>query len=613
MTTTKNKQPIELLSPAKDLESGKAAINFGADAVYIGALKFGARLAAGNSISDIAKLISYAHRYWAKVYIALNTILFDNELDEAAEIAFNVYDAGADALIIQDMGLLELELPPLPLFASTQTHNYSIEKIQFLEKVGFQRIILARELSLRQLAEIRKKTSVELEYFIHGALCVCFSGQCYLSEATQSRSANRGECAQPCRHPYTLKDSRSQIVEEDKYLLSLKDLNLSGFIEELIHTGINSFKIEGRLKDINYVKNITAYYRKQIDRIIEKDHGLKRASSGKTKFHFQPDPSRTFNRGFTEHFILRRDKNILSLNTPKSLGSYLGRVNQIKSRCFTLDTKKVLHTGDGICFFDRNNVLVGTNINKIDGNLIFASEMHGLKVGSEIFRNYDYSFSKLLHAEGTDRRISIRMQFQEDDAGFTLSMIDEDGIRIQQHIKCEKKIAQNVIIAEKTVRNQLLKLGNTIFQSDSLNIKWKRPYFFPINKLNEFRRRAIDTLEKERLKHLPRQLIKCKLNNEAYPQKHLDYMSNVSNRKAEMFYRRHGVESIEPAFELQSANNERIVMTMKHCLRFQYNLCAGRNAINVEPLYLEDAKFRYRLEFDCNICEMRVILEGKKE
>ncbi len=290
MSIKKNIRRIELLAPAKDLESGRAAINYGADAVYIGAPKYGARIAAGNSLKDIAQLVHYAHRYWAKVYITLNTILYDDELEEALAIAQSVYEAGADALIIQDMGLLELDLPPIPLFASTQMHNYSLEKIQFLEKVGFQRVILARELSLKKLQEIRKNTTIDLEFFIHGALCVSFSGQCYLSQATQERSANRGECAQPCRLPYTLTDSKGSVLAQDKYLLSLKDLNLSEYLRDLIDAGISSFKIEGRLKDINYVKNITAFYRKIIDEILEKESSLVRASSGRTMVAFQPNP-----------------------------------------------------------------------------------------------------------------------------------------------------------------------------------------------------------------------------------------------------------------------------------------------------------------------------------
>jgi collagenase-like PrtC family protease len=395
MNKISNKRHIELLAPAKDLESGRAAINHGADAVYVGAPKFGARSAAGNSLDDIAKLIQYAHRYWAKVYVALNTILFDDELDEAQTIIRSISEAGADALIIQDMGLLELDLPPLPLFASTQTHNYSLKKIQFLEKVGFQRIILARELSLKQLKEIRANTRVELELFIHGALCVSFSGQCYMSQAIQGRSANRGVCAQMCRLPYTLTDNLGQVLENEKYLLSLKDLNLSEYLRDLIDTGISSFKIEGRLKDINYVKNITAFYRQRIDEILETDSSLSSASSGRTIAEFQPDPSRTFNRGFTDHFFRRRNKDILSSQTPKSVGACLGTVGKIRRDHFLLETTEALHNGDGICFFDQQELLCGTNINKVEINKIYPSELKGIEEGTMIYRNYDHQFSRL--------------------------------------------------------------------------------------------------------------------------------------------------------------------------------------------------------------------------
>ncbi len=609
MNNKERNRRIELLSPAKNLATGIAAINHGADAVYIGAPKFGARTAAGNSLDDIAKLVNYAHRYWSKVYITLNTILYDNELDEALALARSVYEAGADALIIQDMGLLELNLPPLPLFASTQTRNYSLKKIQFLEKVGFQRVILARELSLKQLREIRSNTNIDLEFFIHGALCVSFSGQCYLSQATQGRSANRGECAQPCRLPYTLKDNSGNIIEQNKYLLSLKDLNLSEYLRDLIDAGVSSFKIEGRLKDINYVKNVTAFYRQRIDEIIEKDGSLARASTGKTMITFQPNLFKTFNRGFTEHFIQRRTKDILSPYTPKSTGAYLGKVKQIERNCFILETEETLHNGDGICFFNAQNDLLGTNINKIEGKKIFPSEIDGLEVGTMIYRNYDYVFAKELQADKTKRLIAVKMQFIESNDGFTVYIEDENGVKIKIDRAYEKKPAKSKNQAEETVHHQLTKLGDTIFICEEMNVVWNQPYFLPISILNEMRREGIRQLEESRLKLYNRKISFIQPNNEPYPEAHLDYMANVANKKAEAFYRRHGVENIENAFELQNVTKGKTVMTMKHCLRFQYGLCTGKNISDAEPLFLEDTRNKYRLEFDCESCQMRIVLE----
>ncbi len=599
---------IELLSPAKDLATGMAAINHGADAVYIGTPKYGARAAAGNSLKDVAKLINYAHKYWAKVYITLNTILYDNELDEACSIAKSVYDAGADALIIQDMAFMEMDLPPIPLFASTQTHNYALDKILFFEKVGFQRIILARELSLNQLKEIRANTNIELECFIYGALCVSFSGQCYLSEATQGRSANRGECAQPCRLPYTLINNNGKVIERNKYLLSLKDLNLSEYIDDLINAGITSFKIEGRLKDINYVKNVTAFFRKKIDEIIEKDGVINRSSSGRTYVAFNPALAKTFNRGFTDHFLNHRSKEILSPLTPKSIGAYLGKVERVGKGYFVLQSKESVINGDGICFFNNMDELQGTNINKVEGKKIYPADIEGIETGAIIYRNYDHIFIKELQTEKTKRLISIEILFKEIENGFLIKAKDKDEVEVEIQKKYEKKYAlkQN---AEETIRKQLTKLGNTLFVCDDVKIEWSKPYFLPVAVLNELRRELISKLERERQKLLPKSYYRIARNNVPYPEKHLSYLANVSNKKAQAFYKRHGIETIEPAFEKQGNIRNAVIMTMKHCLRYQYDLCLGRNVINVEPLYLTDAKNRYRLEFDCKMCLMKLVLE----
>lgn len=602
---------LELLAPAKNLESGKAAINHGADAVYIGAPKFSARVAAGNALSDIAKLIQYAHRYWARVYIALNTILYDKELNEAQTMIRNLYESGADALIIQDMGLLELDLPPLPLFASTQAHNYSLERIQFLENVGFQRVILARELSLKDVKEIRKNTTIELEYFIHGALCVSFSGQCYLSQATQGRSANRGECAQPCRLPYTLIDNNGKVIANNKYLLSLRDLNLSEYLQDLIQAGISSFKIEGRLKDINYVKNITAFYRKKIDEILEHHSSYSRASSGQTQIAFQPDPSKTFNRGFTDHLIRRRNKDSISLHTPKSIGAKLGVVSRMKKNQLTLETEETPQNGDGICFFDEQNVLCGTNINTVDGKNIYPAEMKGIKVGTVLYRNYDRKFAKILEQEKTKRIIRVDMIFKENSDGFSLDVEDEDRISVSAAVQTEKNPAKNSDVAQTSIKRQLEKLGNSIFSLRNFRIQWKQPYFIPMSLCNDLRRKAIALLEEERMKKYPQQLVSTARNRIPYPFKELDYSANVANKLAEAFYRRHGVERIEPAYELIKVHDAN-VMTTKHCLRFQYGLCSGKGNTQPAPFLLQDGRNTYRLEFDCIACQMKIIIGNKR-
>jgi putative protease len=584
-------------------------VRYGADAVYIGAPKFGARAAVGNSLEDIAKLISYAHRYRAKVFVALNTILFDDELEEARGIVQSVYEAGADALIIQDMGLLELGLPPIPLIASTQTHNDDATKIQFLEKVGFQRVILARELSFKQIQQIRTATSIELECFIHGALCVSFSGQCYLSEATQGRSANRGECAQPCRLPYTLTDESGNVIAENKYLLSLKDLNLSEHLSALLNAGVTSFKIEGRLKDINYVKNVVAFYRQRIDEVLEGNSYYARASSGRTMLAFTPDPQKSFHRDFTEHFIRRRNKDILALHTPKATGAFLGKVMTIEQNEFTLDGTQVVNNGDGICFLDAHNELRGTNVNVVKDGKVFPANMEGLEIGTAVYRNHDHAFIKQLKNDKTQRRIALVMELCEEQNGFALTITDEDNVQATVHRVCEKVKAEKKTTAEESIRKQLSKLGDTIFVCDNVNVQWVKPYFLPVSVLNDLRREAIAQLEEERSKQYSQQHIEIVPNEIPYTEKKLTYRANVANKKAEQFYRRHGVEKIEPAFELQQNHSGKQVMEMKHCLRFQFGLCGGSGEENAELLYLSDKKNRYRLEFDCRECRMKMFVE----
>jgi collagenase-like PrtC family protease len=601
-----NRTPLELLAPARDAECGIAAINHGADAVYIGAPKFGARAAAGNPLKDIAELISYAHKYWARVYITLNTILYDNELEEARALIHELYDAGADALIIQDMGLLELDLPPIPLFASTQTHNYDIEKIRFLEQVGFQRVILARELSIDQVRDIRAATSLDLEFFVHGALCVSFSGQCYFSQAAMGRSANRGECAQMCRLSYTLTDSRGNVLANNQHVLSLRDLNLSEFLPELVSAGVTSFKIEGRLKDAAYVRNITSFYRRILDASIEGEPNLRRASSGTTSLFFQPDPERTFNRGYTDYFLHGRRPDIVSLHTPKSLGKAIGEVTAVSADSFTLDTTEVLRSGDGICFFDDQDQLTGTNINRVDGNHIVPNSLAGIAQGTMMYRNHDHAFLQFLKSDRSVRKIGVEVQFSETADGFQLRLIDEDGNEAAHRIAHVKDAAENPAAARATFEAQLTKLGGTAYGPTGFTSELTNIWFIPVKVLNQLRRDAVAALDAVRQNAFPRRTASIIPNDIPFPKTSLDFSANVVNAMADSFYRRHGVKHIEQGFELQDDLSGKVLMTTRHCLKYQFDLCRGKGSQD-EELFLNDGTTKYKLEFDCGNCVMKVV------
>jgi 23S rRNA 5-hydroxycytidine C2501 synthase len=603
---------IELLAPARDLECGIAAVNHGADAVYMGAPRFGARAAAGNSLEDIAAVIAYAHKYWARVYVTLNTLLFDHELEDAHSLITRMYEAGADALIFQDMGLMELDLPPIPLFASTQTHNYDLAKIQFLEGVGIQRVILARELSAKQIAAIRAKTTIELEAFVHGALCVSFSGQCYFSEVVKGRSANRGECAQMCRLPYTLIDGRGNILAQNKHLLSLKDLNLSDYLSELMAAGVTSFKIEGRLKDVQYVKNITAFYRARLDSLMAQQPSLRPSSSGTTSFTFVPDPARSFNRGFTQYFFTRRTQEMVSLRTPKSLGASLGRVRSVSTGSFTVASKENLHNGDGICFFNGNDELQGVNINRVEGDNIFPNSMDGIQPGMVLYRNHDHEFARQLRGKTGNRRIGVGFSFEETDDGFVLLATDEDGISVRSTIVHPKEPATNPERALNTIRTQMAKSGETVFALNDLQYKPDTVFFLPVALLNGLRRSCLEALEAERAKRFPRREYKLVPNSIPHPATTLDQYANVTNDKAMVFYRRHAVKEIAKGVELQDSNAGTSLMTTRYCLKYQFDLCDGERS-TAEGLFLSDGKHRFRLEFDCGNCLMKVVsLEEEK-
>ncbi len=607
---------IELLSPAKDLETGIAAINCGADAVYLGAAHFGAREAAGNPIADVERLIQYAHKYWARVYVVVNTLLYDEELDEAQRLIGQIYQAGADALIIQDAGLLELDLPPIPLFASTQMHNHTPERVAFLEQVGFQRAILARELSLPQIHEIRAKTSIELETFIHGALCVSYSGQCYLSYAIGGRSGNRGQCAQPCRRPYKLLGPEGQVVSNRRYLLSLHDLNLSASLDELVDAGVCSFKIEGRLKDKTYVMNVVAHYRKLLDAVLN-ERAMRPTASGTIHLDFEPDPNKTFNRGYSSYFLYDRGADIAANDTPKSVGEPLGMVVSADRGSFTLEpSSPPLQPGDGICFLDANRELTGTTINRVVDHSIFPENMEHLKPGVQVFRNHDHAFTDVLVKSQSVRKIGVEMRLAAAANGLSLTVFDEDGIQANAIREIELQTALQTAKAQETILRQLQKLGETDFRCTGVEIFLDPLPFIPVSVLNDLRRTVIDRLVQARQIHRPQPSGGARQNTVPYPQDRLTFEGNVLNHKAREFYTRHGVKTIEPAAESGLDLRGRKVMTTKYCLRYQLGACPRQKpTVKLpEPLHLvDDQGVEYPLRFNCSECVMEVYFRSQPE
>jgi 23S rRNA 5-hydroxycytidine C2501 synthase len=597
---------IELLSPAKNLECGIAAVNHGADAVYIGAAQFGARAAAGNSIEDIAELVKYAHQFRVKVLVALNTILTDDQLPDAEKLIWEIYNAGADALIIQDMGILKLNLPPIALHASTQTDNRTVEKVKFLQDVGFSRVVLARELTLKQISEISSQTDVELEAFVHGALCVSYSGQCYMSQANCGRSANRGQCAQYCRLPYQLVDADDNILLKNKHLLSLKDLDQSDSLAEMLETGATSFKIEGRLKDIDYVKNITAYYRQKLDAVIEKDSRYQRASAGKTKILFEPNPEKSFRRSSTDYFLHERHAGIIQPETPKSLGEPIGKVTYIGRNFFEVHNGSLLNNGDGLCFINKHGDLTGFRVNRVERKQIFPADMPRMDVGVMLYRNQDQAFEKILKGKTAERKVGVEMIFSETPNGFAIQLTDEEGISTTLEATCDKQPAQKPEVVNDNIKNQLSKLGNTIYEATDIRIEINAPWFFPASQLGEWRRQAIEKLDEERTNSYVRESKRQPISAD-FPLKQLSYLGNVTNKLAEEFYHEHGVEEVMPGFELKAEEGVPLMFT-KHCIKFEMGWCPkeGYNATFKEPLFLRNNDQEYKLTFDCKACEMRI-------
>jgi putative protease len=603
---------LELLSPAKNRELGVAAVNHGADAVYIGAGGFSARAAAGNDINEIEKLTAYAHFYKAKIYIALNILIFDHELEAVQKLIHQLWNAGADALIIQDLGILELDLPPIPLFASTQLDNRTVDRVRFLESAGFDRVILARELSLREIKEIRLNTGVELESFVHGALCACYSGCCYFSAAIGKRSANRGQCGQPCRLCWTLVNGQGHALERDRHLLSLKDMNRSDYLYDLIEAGVTSFKIEGRLKDLAYVKNITAHYRKRLDDIIAGSSGYRAPSSGRTQLFFIPDPLKTFNRGETDYFLSGRKGDIQSLNTPKSLGEKIGIMDQVESRYFSLKGPHDLHNGDGLCFMNPSGKLEGFQVNRVDGDSIFPAGMPDLKKsrlfsGAIIYRNHDHVFQKKLAGVSSERKIALDLSFIEIPQGFALQGRDEDGNAAEVWLETEKIQARDEAQALVTLEKQLTRLGESGFYLRTLNLPLKA-YFVVTRELNRIRRELLEILNQKRREAYVREPAKPRPELSPFPGNHLDFTANVANSKAREFFRKRGVKTIDPAFELSEHGPGTVVMTLRHCILGALGQCRREALPEMwkDPLFLENKSGRFQLEFDCVRCEMRI-------
>jgi putative protease len=602
-----NAKKIELLSPAKDAEVGMAAINHGADAVYIGGPDFGAREKAGNSIEDIERLCRHAALFDAKVYVTLNTLLYERELERARKIAYDCWNAGVDALIVQDMQLFQLDLPPIPLHASTQCDNLTLEKVQQLEELGFEQVVLGRELSLKQIREIREKTTVPLEFFVHGALCVSHSGQCYLSQYIGNRSANRGACAQPCRLPWDLLDENGKVLIKNKHLLSLKDLNNSAHLEELIDAGITSFKIEGRLKEADYVKNVTAYYRQKLDEIINRRSDLEQASRGHCSYTFEVNPEKSFNRGFTDYFINGRQKGIGSPFTPKSMGEYIGEVTWCNPLRMEIDTDKILHNGDGLCFLNQDNELVGLRADRIvtdcvpvvgkrrqngncgdavaDSVIVSTNRPHGAFRGAKIYRNLDLEWQKQVEASTGNRKMDIDLVLSEMETGYDMIAVCRDAInRVSTSVQCDKIVANNPEKATENIRKKALQWGDTVFNPVNLELKFDEPRLIPASVIGEMKRDLVAKLMEE--------LIEKHRNNR--PRRDAPRAS-AGESSGHM-----RCVPTDPD-EIPSA-----LMTCHHCIRYANGMCSKETGQKATSLFIRNGANTFRLEFDCRNCLMTV-------
>ena len=599
---------IELLAPAKNLECGIEAINHGADAVYIGAPKFSARAAAGNTLDDIKALSEYAHLYNAKVYVALNTILSDKELKDAEKLIWQLYsDAKVDALIIQDMGITMLNLPPIALHASTQMDNRGVEKVKFLEKAGFQQIVLPRELTIDEIREVASQVNTPLEVFVHGALCVCYSGQCYLSEALSGRSANKGACAQYCRLPYTLIDFEEEEIMAKKHFLSMKDFNLSENLEELLEAGVTSLKIEGRLKDVSYVKNVVTYYRQRLDEIFKKYPQYQKASSGSSAYTFEPNLEKSFNRGFTKYFLNGRDKEIWSLDSPKSIGEPIGKITDITTKYIKINTTHKINNGDGLCFFNNKKELEGIHVNRAEGELIYPSVMPNARKGTPVYRNHDHEFEKLLSKKSAERKIEVTVDVNELPFGYSLQISDEDDNYAVLNFEYEKQIAQKD--QTENICNNLSKTGATIFKVVKVNINSAESLFIPASVLSEWRRLLTDKLMSVRNIRYRQDIVVHKQTSHTFPVQNITYLGNVMNDQSRRFYVQHQSQVSQFAFERQAQKDVPLMFT-RHCIKQSLGWCpkekGSKHHPYKEPFFLIYNNTRLQLDFDCKVCEMKI-------
>ena len=598
---------IELLAPAKDFETAADAIDCGADAVYIGAGKFGARHSATNSVEDIARVAEYAHRYGAKVYATLNTLLFDNELEEARKQALQLIEAGVDALIVQDMAYCRMGLP-IELHASTQTNCVTAERVKFFEEVGFARAILERSLSKKQIREIRQATSIELEAFVHGAICVSQSGRCFFSRSTSERSGNRGECSQPCRLEYDLCNEKGETIIKGKHLLSVRDLDLSARLGEMIDEGITSFKIEGRLKDRAYVRNIVSLYRQLLDREIALRSDVERSSVGRSSIEFEPNASRSFTRGATEYFFDGKCRGVASFDTPKAVGERIGKIIKADKRGVVIDCKHDLATGDGVCFI-VNGSLVGTNVVGVEGERIRLNRYDGVAVGLELFRNYNRLFSQAVERSRIKRTISTNLSILFEQNKITLTATDEEGVTATVSADCATEETRDAGKGEEALRRQLSRSGETIFEVREIEIENLR--FAPMSIVGALRREVLERLEAER-KNRHKSSVPFIENRDAkYPTERLTPQENVTNRLAREFYADHGVVEIAEGLDCRATTSGEEVMVSDYCIRREIGECLLEKPRLKGSLYLVRGTKKYRLAFDCKACQMRLIDENR--
>ena len=612
---------LELLSPARDTAIAREAILHGADAVYIGGPGFGARHNASNSLQDIAELVPFAHRYGAKIFITLNTILHDDELEPAQQLITRLYETGVDALIVQDMGILQLDIPPIELHASTQCDIRSVEKAKFLSDVGFSQIVLARELNLSQIKAIHDATDATIEFFIHGALCVAYSGQCNISHAQTGRSANRGDCSQACRLPYTLKDDQGRVVAFEKHLLSMKDNDQTANLGALIDAGVRSFKIEGRYKDMSYVKNITAHYRQMLDSLIEARGGFMRSSAGRTEHFFVPSTDKTFHRGSTDYFVNERQMNIGAFDSPKFVGLPVGEVLKVNKDTLDVEVTEPLANGDGLNVLIKREVVgfrantvekIGENRYRVKPNEMPA-DLYKVRPNQVLNRNLDHNWQQALLKTSSERRVAVDIALSGWQEQLILTLTSEDGVCVTHTLDGEFAAANNAEKALQQLQDGVSKLGQTLYYARDVDVMLPEALFVPNSMLNQLRRETVEMLDKARLEGYRRGQRKAVANPPpVYPDSHLSFLANVYNHKAREFYQRYGVQLIDAAYEAHQEKGEVPVMITKHCLRFAFNLCPKQAKGSIKswkatPMQLINGDEVLTLKFDCRPCEMHVI------